>query len=97
MRRPAGPWGSRSFGGICVPTGTTADANHKRRAALARSKNACTKRERCVPLSLVVLDRLFAIEADNNTDHSDAHTEETLLLHAGERNNSDARALCTAQ
>ena len=70
--------GSRVFGGRGVPTGTAADAKQKRRAALARRKKICAKRERCVPLSLVVLDRLMAIEADNNTDQVDAHTEDGL-------------------
>ena len=38
----------------------------------------CTKREWCVPLSLVVLDRPCAIEADNNTDQTAAHTESVV-------------------
>lgn len=71
-----------------MPPGTTADAERKRRAALARSKQPCMKRERCVPMSFMVLDRLFAIEADNNTDLTVEHTGQTLLRHAGETTNS---------
>jgi Phage integrase, N-terminal/Integrase len=48
----------------------------------------CTKREWCVPLSLVVLDRPCAIEADNNTDQTAAHTE-SLVPASGRKQEKD--------
>lgn len=47
--------------------------------------------------SLGVLDRLCAIEADNNTDQIDAHTEDGLPHYAGDESNRCDRAMRAAQ
>ena len=65
----------------------TIDAKRKRRAALARSI-PCAKREWCVPLSLVDLDRPCDIEADNNTDQIAAHTE-SIVPASGRKQKKD--------
>ena len=57
----------------CVDKGLQAQPSMPNKGAVQRWQEAspCTKREWCVPLSLVVLDRPCAIEADNNTDQTE--------------------------
>jgi hypothetical protein len=80
-----------------VPTGTAADAKQECRAALARRKNPARNGKGVSRTSLGVLDRLCAIEADNNTDQIDAHTEDGLPHYAGDESNRCDRAMRAAQ